>query len=110
VLLPLKVVLSRMIFEITEGMRFGRGFHPFLFCHRPQITKSRIRKTLHSSKREEDFSPTRYPPSLEIAAQARRPFVMIAEDINGEALAVCILNELRGQLQVAAVNAPGFGD
>jgi len=41
-------------------------------------------------------------PSLEIAAQARRPLVIIAEDINGEALAACILHKLRGQLQVAA--------
>lgn len=49
-------------------------------------------------------------PSLEIAAQQRRPLVIIAEDIDGEALAACILNKLRGQLQVAAVKAPGFGD
>src|SRR6185503_13939958 len=49
-------------------------------------------------------------PSLELSNQLRRPLVIIAEDIDGEALAVCILNKLRGQLQVAAVKAPGFGD
>ncbi|EJD33734.1 GroEL apical domain-like protein [Auricularia subglabra TFB-10046 SS5] len=49
-------------------------------------------------------------PSLEAGAQARRPLVVIAEDVDGEALAAYILNKLRGQLQVACVKAPGFGD
>ncbi|QSL66058.1 hypothetical protein MERGE_003195 [Pneumocystis wakefieldiae] len=49
-------------------------------------------------------------PSLEIAVNQRRPLVIIAEDVDGEALAACILNKLRGQLQIAAVKAPGFGD
>lgn len=49
-------------------------------------------------------------PALETAAQARRPLLIVAEDIDGEALAACILNKLRGQLQVACVKAPGFGD
>ena len=49
-------------------------------------------------------------PSLELSNQQRRPLLIIAEDIDGEALAACILNKLRGQVQVCAVKAPGFGD
>jgi chaperonin GroEL len=48
--------------------------------------------------------------SLEAAAQAHCPLVIITEDVNGEALATCILNKLHGQLQVVAITAPGFGD
>jgi chaperonin GroEL len=50
------------------------------------------------------------PPSLETAAQSHRPPLIIAGDIDGKALVACILNKLRGQLQVTAVKAPGFGD
>ena len=47
---------------------------------------------------------------LEAAAQTRRPLLIISEDVDGETLAACILNKLRGQLQVAGIRAPGFGD
>lgn len=49
-------------------------------------------------------------PALELAATKRRPLLIIAEDIDGDALAACILNKLRGQVQVCCVKSPGFGD
>jgi len=96
--------------EITEGMRFDRGFISPYFVTDVKSQKVEFEKPfiLLSEKKIsllQDIFPT-----LELAAQARRPLVIIAEDIDGEALAACILNKLRGQLQVAAVKAPGFGD
>ncbi|KAG1798569.1 GroEL-like apical domain-containing protein [Suillus plorans] len=72
--------------EVTEGMHIDRGYISPYF-----ITDDIL-------------------PSLETAASALRPLVIIAEDLDGEALTACILNKLHGQLQVVAVKAPGFGD
>ncbi|KAJ7471740.1 chaperonin Cpn60/TCP-1 family [Mycena latifolia] len=96
--------------EITEGMRFDRGFISPYFVTDVKGQKVELDKPyiLLSEKKIsllQDILPT-----LEAAAQARRPLVIIAEDVDGEALAACILNKLRGQLQVVAVKAPGFGD
>ncbi|KAJ2987746.1 hypothetical protein NUW54_g9336 [Trametes sanguinea] len=80
--------------EITEGMRFDRGFISPYF-----VTDKKISAI-------QDILPT-----LEIAAQSRRPLVIIAEDVDGEALAACIVNKLRGQLQVCAVRVGSrYGD
>ena len=96
--------------EITEGMRFDRGFISPYFVTDVKSQKVEFEKPYILLSEKKISLLQDILPSLEAAAQARRPLVIIAEDIDGEALAACILNKLRGQLQVAAVKAPGFGD
>ena len=96
--------------EITEGMRFDRGFISPYFITDVKGQKVEFEKPFILLSEKKISLLQDILPSLEAAAQARRPLVIIAEDIDGEALAACILNKLRGQLQVAAVKAPGFGD
>lgn len=96
--------------EITEGMRFDRGFlSPYMITdtknQRVELEKPFVLLSEKKISALQDILP-----SLEIAAQTRRPLLIIAEDLDGEALAAIILNKLRGQIQVAAVKAPGFGD
>ncbi|KAJ1557947.1 chaperonin, partial [Nowakowskiella sp. JEL0078] len=96
--------------EVTEGMRFDRGFISPYFITDTRSQKVEFEKPLILLSERKISSLQDILPSLEIAASSRRPLMIIAEDIDGEALAACILNKLRGQLQVAAVKAPGFGD
>ncbi|KIK92160.1 hypothetical protein PAXRUDRAFT_830223 [Paxillus rubicundulus Ve08.2h10] len=96
--------------EITEGMRFDRGFISPYFITDVKAQKIEFEKPLILLSEKKISLLQDILPSLEAAAQARRPLIIIADDIDGEALAACILNKLRGQLQVAAVKAPGFGD
>ncbi|KAL9109601.1 MAG: hypothetical protein Q9227_005781 [Pyrenula ochraceoflavens] len=96
--------------EVTEGMRFDRGFTSPYFITDTKSQKIEFEKPLLLLSEKKISAVQDIIPALEISTQLRRPLVIIAEDIEGEALAVCILNKLRGQLQVAAVKAPGFGD
>ncbi|EXJ91506.1 heat shock protein 60 [Capronia epimyces CBS 606.96] len=96
--------------EITEGMRFDRGFTSPYFITDAKAQKIEFEKPLILLSEKKISAVQDIIPALEASTQLRRPLVIIAEDIDGEALAVCILNKLRGQLQVAAVKAPGFGD
>jgi len=96
--------------EVVEGMQFDRGYispyfvtntekmeaeldHPFILIHDKKISTMK------------DLLPV-----LEQSAQSGRPLLIIAEDVDGEALATLVVNRLRGSLKVAAVKAPGFGD
>jgi len=96
--------------EVTEGMKFDRGFISPYFITDTKAQKVEFEKPLILLSEKKISAVQDIIPALEISQQQRRPLVIIAEDIDGEALAVCILNKLRGQLQVAAVKAPGFGD
>ncbi|AET38644.1 chaperone ATPase HSP60 Ecym_3140 [Eremothecium cymbalariae DBVPG len=96
--------------EVTEGMRFDRGFISPYFITDAKAGKVEFEKPLVLLSEKKISSIQDIIPSLEISNQTRRPLLIIAEDIDGEALAACILNKLRGQVQVCAVKAPGFGD
>ncbi|KAG5960691.1 chaperonin [Claviceps arundinis] len=96
--------------EVAEGMRFDRGFVSHYFITDAKAQKVEFENPLILLSQKKISAVQGIIPALEISTQTRRPLVIIAEDIDGEALAVCILNKPRGQLQVAAVKAPGFGD
>lgn len=96
--------------EITEGMRFDRGFISPYFITEVKSQRVEFEKPFILLSEKKISALQDILPVLEISAQARRPLLIVAEDVDGEALAACILNKLRGQLQVACVKAPGFGD
>lgn len=96
--------------EVTEGMKFDRGFTSPYFMTDAKAQKVEFEKPLILLSEKKISAVQDIIPALEASTTMRRPLVIIAEDIDGEALAVCILNKLRGQLQVVAVKAPGFGD
>lgn len=96
--------------EVTEGMRFDRGFISPYFITNAKSGKVEFEKPLILLSEKKISSIQDILPSLELSNQTRRPLLIIAEDVDGEALAACILNKLRGQVQVCAVKAPGFGD
>jgi chaperonin GroEL len=96
--------------EVTEGMRFDRGYILPYFITNAKSGKVEFENPLILLSEKKLSLIQDILPSLELSNQQRRPLLILAEDIDGEALAACILNKLRGQVQVCAVKAPGFGD
>ncbi|ODQ67314.1 chaperonin GroL [Nadsonia fulvescens var. elongata DSM 6958] len=96
--------------DVTEGMRFDRGFISPYFITDVKSGKVEFENPLILISEKKISSIQDVLPSLELSNKTRRPLLIIADEIDGEALAACILNKLRGQVQVAAVKAPGFGD
>jgi chaperonin GroEL len=96
--------------EVVEGMQFDRGYlSPYFVTdsERMETVLENAAILLHEKKIS---SMKDLLPILEQVAKQGRPFLILAEDIEGEALATLVVNKLRGTLQVAAVKAPGFGD
>jgi len=96
--------------EIVEGMQFDRGYISPYFVTDPERMEAIMEKPLILIHEKKIGSAQDLLPLLETVAKTRRPFLIIAEDIDGDALATLVLNKIRGVLQVAAVKAPGFGD
>jgi chaperonin GroEL len=96
--------------EIVEGMQFDRGYlSPYFITNAEKmIAELEDVYVLLHEKKLSGLQPLL--PVLEAVVQAGRPLLIIAEDIEGEALATLVVNKLRGGLKVAAVKAPGFGD
>lgn len=96
--------------DVVEGMRFDRGYlSPYFVTNaaRMQVEFEDAYILLHEAKLS---NLQALLPLLEAVVQAGRPLLVIAEDVEGEALAALVVNKLRGGLRVAAVKAPGFGD
>lgn len=96
--------------DVTEGMRFDRGYISPYFITDAKSQKVEFENPLILLSEKKISQLADVLPALELSNKTRRPLVIIAEDIDGEALAACILNKLRGQVSVCAVKAPGFGD
>jgi chaperonin GroEL len=96
--------------EVVEGMQFDRGYLSPYFVTDPERMEVVLENALILIHEKKVSSMKDLLPLLEQIAKGGRPLVIIAEDVEGEALATLVVNKLRGTLQVAAVKAPGFGD
>ena len=96
--------------EVVEGMQFDKGYLSPYFVTNAEAMEA-ILENAHILIYEKKISSLKdLLPLLEKVAKAGRPLLIIAEDVEGEALATLVVNKLRGTLQVCAVKAPGFGD
>src|SRR5271170_3250531 len=96
--------------EVVEGMQFDRGYLSPYFVTDPERMEVALENAYILINEKKISSMKDLLPLLEQIAKGGKPLVIIAEDVEGEALATLVVNKLRGTLQVAAVKAPGFGD
>jgi chaperonin GroEL len=96
--------------DVVEGMQFDRGYLSPYFVTDPERMEVVLENAVILIHEKRISSMKDLLPLLEMVAKAGRPMLIIAEDIDGEALATLVVNKLRGTIQVAAIKAPGYGD
>jgi chaperonin GroEL len=96
--------------DVVEGMQFDRGYLSPYFINQAQSQMAELENPLILITEKKISNIRDMLPVLEAVAKSGKPLVIIAEDVEGEALATLVVNNLRGILKVAAVKAPGFGD
>ena len=96
--------------EVVEGMQFDRGYLSPYFVTDPERMEAALENPLILIHEKKISSMKDLLPLLEQVAKLGKPMLIIAEDVEGEALATLVVNKLRGTLNIAAVKAPGFGD
>jgi chaperonin GroEL len=101
---------SETTVEIVEGMQFDRGFLSPHFVTNQDEVSCELENCYILLYEEKISSNKKLIPLLEAISKANKPLLIIAEDVEGEALATLVVNKLRGILQVCAVKAPGYGD
>jgi chaperonin GroEL len=96
--------------EVVEGMQFDRGYISPYFVTNPEKMEVNLEEPYILVHEKKISAMKDLLPLLEQIAKMGKPLLIVAEDVEGEALATLVVNKLRGTLQVAAVKAPGFGD
>ena len=96
--------------EVVEGMQFDRGYLSPYFVTNPDKMTAELEDAMILLHEKKLSSLQPMVPLLESVIQSQKPLLIIAEDVEGEALATLVVNKLRGGLKIASVKAPGFGD
>ena len=96
--------------SVVEGMQFDRGYLSPYFVNKPETMVAELDNPLILLVDKKISNIREMLPVLEAVAKAGRPLLIVAEDVEGEALATLVVNNMRGIVKVAAVKAPGFGD
>jgi chaperonin GroEL len=96
--------------DVVEGMQFDRGYLSPYFVTNPDKMTAELEDAVILLHEKKLSSLQPMVPLLESVIQSQKPLLIIAEDVEGEALATLVVNKLRGGLKIAAVKAPGFGD
>jgi chaperonin GroEL len=96
--------------EVVEGMQFDRGYLSPYFVTDPERMEARIEDAYILNHEKKISSMKDLLPILETIAKTGKPFLLLSEDVEGEALATLVVNKIRGTLACVAVKAPGFGD